>query len=32
VSGYLGVHAVLRSEELDLVWRMVRRKLKRGVA
>ena len=32
VSGYLGVHALLRSEELDLVWGMVRRKLKRGVA
>ena len=31
VSGYLGVHALLRSEELDLVWGMVRRKLKRGV-
>jgi putative peptidoglycan lipid II flippase len=32
VSGYLGVHALLRSEDLDLVWGMVRRKLKRGVA
>jgi putative peptidoglycan lipid II flippase len=32
VSGYLGVHALLRSEELDLVWGMVRRKLKRGLA
>jgi putative peptidoglycan lipid II flippase len=31
VSGYLGVHALLRSEELDLVWGMVRRKLKRGM-
>jgi putative peptidoglycan lipid II flippase len=31
VSGYLGVHALLRSEELDLVWGMVRRKLRRGV-
>ena len=30
VSGYLGVHALLRSEELGLVWGMVRRKLKRG--
>jgi putative peptidoglycan lipid II flippase len=29
VSGYLGVHALLRSEELDLVWSMVRRKLGR---
>ena len=27
VSGYLGVHAVLRSEELDVVWGLVRRKL-----
>jgi putative peptidoglycan lipid II flippase len=32
VSGYLGVHALLRSEELGLVWGIVRRKLKRGVA
>ena len=32
VSGYLGIHALMRSEELDLVWGMVRRKLKRGVA
>ncbi len=30
VSGYLGVHTLLRSEELGLVWGMVRRKLKRG--
>jgi putative peptidoglycan lipid II flippase len=29
VSGYLGVHAMLRSEELDVVWGMVRRKLGR---
>jgi putative peptidoglycan lipid II flippase len=29
VSGYLGVHALLRSEELDLVWGMVRNKLGR---
>jgi len=27
VSGYLGVHALLRSEELDLMWSMVRRKI-----
>ena len=27
VSGYLGVHALLRSEELDVAWGMVRRKL-----
>jgi len=27
VSGYVGVHALLRSEELDVVWAMVRRKL-----
>ena len=32
VGGYLGVHTLLRSEELNLVWEMVRRKLKRGVA
>mgnify|MGYP001563911428 FL=1 len=31
VSGYLGVHAVLRSEELDLVWGMVRKKLGRVI-
>jgi putative peptidoglycan lipid II flippase len=30
VSGYLGVHALVRSEELDVVWGMVRRKLGRG--
>lgn len=29
VGGYLGVHAVLRSEELDVLWDMVRRKLGR---
>ena len=29
VSGYLGVHALMRSEELDLVWDMVKRKLGR---
>jgi putative peptidoglycan lipid II flippase len=29
VSGYLGVHALLRSEELDVVWGMVRRRLGR---
>jgi putative peptidoglycan lipid II flippase len=29
VSGYLGAHALLRSEELDLVWGMVRKKLGR---
>ena len=32
VSGYVGVHALLRSEELDLVWGMVRRKLGRVVS
>lgn len=32
VGGYLGVHALLHSEELDLVWGIVRRKLKRGVS
>jgi putative peptidoglycan lipid II flippase len=31
VSGYLGVHALLRSEELDLVWGMARRKLGRVI-
>ncbi len=29
VSGYFGVHALLRSEELDVVWGIVRRKLGR---
>ena len=29
VSGYFGVHALLRSEELDLVWGMVRKKFGR---
>jgi putative peptidoglycan lipid II flippase len=29
VTGYLGVHAILRSEELDIVWGMVRRKIGR---
>lgn len=29
VTGYLGVHAMLRSEELDVVWRMVQRKIGR---
>jgi putative peptidoglycan lipid II flippase len=29
VSGYLGVHALFRSEELDLVWGMVRNKIGR---
>lgn len=29
VSSYLGVHALLRSEELDVVWGMVKRKLGR---
>jgi putative peptidoglycan lipid II flippase len=29
VTGYLGVHALLRSEELDVVWGMVARKIKR---
>ena len=32
VGCYMGVHALLRSEELGLVWGMVRRKLKRGTA
>jgi putative peptidoglycan lipid II flippase len=31
VSGYLGVHALLGSEELDLVWGMVRKKFGRLV-
>ncbi len=29
VSGYLGVHALMRSEELDLVWGMVKNKWSR---
>ncbi len=29
VTGYLGVHALLRSEELDVVWGMVKRKVRR---
>jgi putative peptidoglycan lipid II flippase len=29
VSGYLGVHALMRSEELNVMWGMVRRKLGR---
>lgn len=29
VSGYVGVHALLRSEELDVFWGMIRRKLGR---
>lgn len=29
LSGYLGVHALFRSEELDLVWGMVRNKIGR---
>jgi putative peptidoglycan lipid II flippase len=29
VTGYLGVHAMMRSEELDVVWGMVRRKIGR---
>jgi len=29
VCGYLGVHALLRSDELDVLWGMVRRKLGR---
>src|SRR5574341_148550 len=29
VTGYLGVHAMLRSEELDVVWGMIRRKIRR---
>jgi len=31
VGGYVGVHALLHSEELGLVWGMVTRKLKRRV-
>lgn len=30
VIGYLGVHALLRSEELDVLWGLVARKLRRG--
>jgi putative peptidoglycan lipid II flippase len=32
VSGYLGTHALLRSEELNLVWGMVRKKLGRVIS
>ena len=32
VSGYLGVHALLRSEELNLVWGMVRKILGRVIS
>ena len=28
VTGYLGVHALLRSEELDVLWGMVARKIR----
>ena len=31
MGGYLGVHALLRSEELGLVWGMVRKKLGRVI-
>lgn len=31
MTGYFGIHALLRSEELDVVWEMVRRKIGRGV-
>lgn len=30
VTGYVGVHALLQSEELDVVWGMVRRKIGRS--
>ncbi|HKP00451.1 MAG TPA: hypothetical protein VJU02_02355, partial [Nitrospiraceae bacterium] len=30
--GYLGIHALLRSEELKLVWEMLRKKLGRVTA
>lgn len=30
VTGYVGVHALLRSEELEVLWGIVRRKLKRS--
>jgi putative peptidoglycan lipid II flippase len=29
VSGYLGVHALMRSEELDLVWSLVKKRFGR---
>lgn len=29
VTGYLGIHAILRSEELEVLWGMVRRKMGR---
>lgn len=30
ITGYVAVHALLRSDELDVLWGIVRRKLKRG--
>lgn len=30
ITGYLGVHALLRSEELDVLWGIVQRKFTRG--
>ena len=32
VTGYVGVHALLRSEELEVLWGIVRRKLRQGAA
>ena len=28
VTGYVGVHALLRSEELDVCWGMIKRKVR----
>jgi putative peptidoglycan lipid II flippase len=30
VTGYFGLHALMRSEELDLLWRLLRRKISRS--
>jgi putative peptidoglycan lipid II flippase len=30
VTGYFGVHALMRSEELEVLWNILRRKLRRN--
>jgi putative peptidoglycan lipid II flippase len=32
ITGYVGVHALMRSEELDVIWNIVRGKLRRGAS
>lgn len=32
VTGYVGVHALMRSEELDVIWGIVKAKLRRGAS